>query len=436
MRILVVNCPVRPEAQPNNVPLGIYHVGATIRRLRPKAIIKYIDLNIYRPEITITEARVLCDWPCDVVMISGLLTTYSWQKQLVWMFRAINPNAKIILGGGLASNLRSKVLEWLPVDSVCVGEAEPVLPQMLNDLEANQLDRIYRGRPPVNLDDLAEMDWDEVDGLETYIKNPIWGKSAANSSFAPFSTERSLSIITSRGCPRKCKFCNRDVLGGRKHRMRTPKHVASEVYSLVEKYRIHFLGFIDDNFAVSKKRLWDIAQRLEPLAVHDILHWGGHPRFDEVDDLEFLKHLAKCGCVYLGFGGESANPEILKDMDKGNEPEQMARVLAYCREVGIHPNVTWMYNWPGETRSQIRDTVNFILEHAPENRSLFCATAYPNTALFTMVKDKIWETFGSLKKYVESLADATKPMVNYSAMDDDEWREVAELVKREEIEKI
>ena len=50
--------------------------------------------------------------------------------------------------------------------------------------------------------------------------------------------------------------------------------------------------------------------------------------------------------------------------------------------------------------------------------------------------DKIWETFGSLKKYVESLADATKPMVNYSAMDDDEWREVAELVKREEIEKI
>ena len=41
-----------------------------------------------------------------------------------------------------------------------------------------------------------------------------------------------------------------------------------------------------------------------------------------------------------------------------------------------------------------------------------------------------------LEKYVEELADATKPMVNLSAMDDDEWKEVAGFVERGEIEKI
>lgn len=436
MRILLVHPPVRPTALPNNVPLGIYHVGAMIHRLRPKAVIKYVDLNAYRPELDITAARVLLDWPCDVVMISGLLTTYKWQKQLAWMFSSINPQAKIILGGGLASNLRSKVLEWLPADSVCVGEAEPVLPQMLDDLEANRLDRVYRGKPPMDLDALPSMDWDEVDELEKYIVNPIWGAGAANSSYAPFHSKRSLSIITSRGCPRSCKFCNRDVLGGRKYRMRSSKHVATEVFSLVEKYGIDFMGFVDDNFAVSKTRLADIAERLQPLAMTDILHWGGHPRFDEVDDLEFLKHLAKSGCVYLGFGGESANVDILKDMEKGNEPEQMARVIGYCREVGIFPNTTFMWGWDGETREQIRDTVRFMLKHTPEQRSLFHATAYMNTGLFAAVKDKVWAKWGSLKKYVEQLADATKPLVNISAMDDNEWAEVMDLIQRGELEKI
>ena len=433
MRVLIVNPPIRAQSAPNNVPLGIYHVGNTIRHLRSDYEVKYIDLNAYRPEVGIHRVRQLLSWEADVLMVSGLLTTYAWQKQIIWMYRAMYPKAKIILGGGLASNLRSKVLEWFPVDAVCVGEFEPVAGQMLYDLENDNLDTVYRGKPPKDLDALPGMRWQDVQEIETYIKNPIWGASAANSSFAPFTSERSLSFITSRGCPRACKFCNRDILGGRKHRMRSAKSVVDEAEFLKMTYNIDFLGFIDDNFAVSKSRLKRIAEGLGGIGG---FRWGGHPRFDEVDDPVYLKYLHQCGCVYLGFGGESANPEILKDMDKGNKPEQMARVLAYCREAKIHPNTTWMMNWPGETREQIRDTVNFILEHAPENRSLFCATAYPNTALFTMVKDKIWSEFGSLKNYVEQLADATKPMINYTEMKDSEFWEVVELVKRGEIEKI
>ncbi len=434
MRILIVNCPIRAAtAKPNNVPLGIYHVGATIKALRPKTEIKYVDLNAYRPEISITEARVICDWPCDVVMISGLLTTYAWQKQLVWMFSSTRPNAKIVLGGGLASNLRSKVLEGLPVDAVCIGEEEPVMEQMLADLENDTWDRIYRGKPPRDLDALPGMDWADVEEIETYISNPIWGNSASNSSYAPFTMKRSLSFITSRGCPRKCKFCNRDILGGRKHRMRSAKAVCDEAEHLKQAYNLDFIGFVDDNFAVSKQRLGQIADGIAGIGG---LRWGGHPRFDEVDDLAYLKHLHQCGCVYLGFGGESANPEILASMNKGNEPEQMARVLAYCREAKIHPNVTWMAGYRGETRAQIRDTVNFILEHAPENRSIFAVTPYPNTALFTEVKDAIWSKFGSLKNYVQQLADATKPLLNISAMTDEEWREVMELIRTDRLEDI
>lgn len=433
MRILIVNCPIRAQSDPNNVPLGIYHVGNTIKSLRPNTEIKYVDLNAYRPEISLHRARKLLDWRADVFMVSGLLTTYSWQKQLTWMYSAMYPEAKIVLGGGLASNLRSKLLDWFPIDAVCVGEFEPVAEQMLNDMEDDTWDRVYRGKPPRDLDALAGMDWSDVQEIETYIKNPIWGAGASNSSFAPFTSERSLSFITSRGCPRACKFCNRDILGGRVHRMRSAKCVVDEAQLLKDTYNIDFLGFIDDNFAVSKKRLQQIAEGLAGIGG---LRWGGHPRFDEVDDLAYLKMLHQSGCVYLGFGGESGNRDILDDMSKGNQLDQMARVLAYCRESKIHPNATWMYGWPGETREQVRDTAQFILKHAPENKSMFCVQAYPNTELFTMVKDQVWSEFGSLKNYVEQLADATKPMVNYSAMTTDDFEEVAGLVQRGEIEKI
>ena len=433
MRILIVNCPIRAQSAPNNVPLGIYHVGQTIKSLRPGYEVKYVDLNAYRPEISLQRARKLIDWKADVFMLSGLLTTYSWQKQLTWMYSAMYPEAKIVLGGGLASNIRSKLLDWLPIDSVCVGEFEPVAEKMLDDFENESWDRVYRGKPPRDLDSLAGMNWQDVQELETYIKNPIWGASASNSSYAPFTSERSLSFITSRGCPRACKFCNRDILGGRVHRMRSAKCVVDEAEMLKMNYNIDFLGFIDDNFAVSKKRLQQIAEGLAGIGG---LRWGGHPRFDEVDDPAYLKMLHQCGCVYLGFGGESGNQDILDDMSKGNRLDQMARVIAYCREANIHPNCTFMAGWPGETREQIRDTAQFILKNCPENKSIFIATAYPNTALFTMVKDKIWSEFGSLKNYVEQLADATKPMVNYSAMKDSEFWEVVELIQKGEIEKI
>jgi hypothetical protein len=53
-----------------------------------------------------------------------------------------------------------------------------------------------------------------------------------------------------------------------------------------------------------------------------------------------------------------------------------------------------------------------------------------------MVKDRIWSQYGSLKNYVEKLADATKPMLNLSAMSNEEWKEVAGLVQNGELEKI
>jgi len=410
MKICLINCPIRTNAPPNNVPLGIYYLGAALKQHEIE--VKYVDLNIYRPEVTRDVAFMNIPPDCDIYGISGLITTFKWQKDIA-EYLGKNTKAKIISGGGLASNIGGELLEWIPfLDEVFTGEGENTLLAWLG------IDTVYD-----KIDEIPEPDWDSVEGLETYIANPIWGGEAKNSSYTPFRMSRSLNMISSRGCPFSCKFCSKLACGGNNYRPRSAESVADEFNGLVLGHSLDFIGFVDDNLTAS-------LSRLDSLRKHILFaKWGCHSRFDAFRSESDVKVIRDMGCVYAGFGGESANPYILKAMDKRNDPEHMKQVIEWCRRNGIHPNVTWMIGWPGETREQMRETAQFILQFAPENKNIFVATSYPGTELWEMTKGKILSVFPSVRDYVEQLGDATLPVMNYSALSDDEFIDITTMIK-------
>ena len=93
--------------------------------------------------------------------------------------------------------------------------------------------------------------------------------------------------------------------------MRTAEHIAKQVRGYVDKYDLDFIGFPDDNFAVNKKRI----KRMVPVFKEyglDKVRWGTHTRMDEADARAF--DMAESGCVYIGFGAESASAHTLKDL--------------------------------------------------------------------------------------------------------------------------
>jgi len=424
MKICFVNLPVRTSAPPNNVPLGIYYLGTDLKQQGYDVV--YVDLNLYRPEITLENAFSLIPVDCDIYCLSGLITTFKWQAALAKKIKA-EIGKPIISGGGLASNLKEKLLDFIPeLGIVFSGEGETSLGCLLRDLPETRL--VFT---PAVCDNLALVpDWENVVGIETYIRNPIWGGVAKNSSYIPFQMLRSLNMVTSRGCPFGCMFCSKDACGGRNYRTRTAEHVALEFNKLVTTYHLDFIGFVDDNMTADKARLRHMSNY--PL----LAKWGCHSRFDAFNNEQDLIDIKALGCEYLGFGGESANKEILASMRKNNNPEHMIRVLGWCRKTGVHPNVTWMMGWPGETRAQVRETAQFILQYAPENKNLFVATAYPGTGLWDMVESQVLGKYGNLRNYVEQLGDATLPVMNYSAMPDEEFNEVVAMVRSGELESL
>tara|TARA_R110002072_G_scaffold42805_3_gene120684 strand:- start:2520 stop:4214 length:1695 start_codon:yes stop_codon:yes gene_type:complete len=540
MKITFINMPLRETAAPNVPPEGPAILAAICRMYGAEPYI--LDLNAYRVKdeaainqglvngryLTLKETEEMIlqhlnkAGQQDVVAFSGMITTLKWQEEIAKMVRRHLPDTFIVSGNGLATEIRRGLFKWIPeLDAVARSEGDDVILSILNDAKqireygaskAYKISKLsnycigefegkirfqYEGDRPKDLDaipypafDLLISDPYGHNVLEDYINIPVWGLAANNSSATSFTMNRSLTSVSSRGCPYACAFCYRGAQGERNYGMRTSEHIAKQIRGYVDDYNLDFIGFPDDNFAVDKRRI----NRMVPVFKEyglDQVRWGTHTRMDEADAR--LKPMAESGCVYIGFGAESASERVLTFMNKGGfilrngleevtvngkkyeVPITMTNAIRNCHETGIHPNCTWIMGYPGEELQDLKISTAFILwqqeywssfhpagteEHknalAAVNRKMFTATAYPGTAMWDVVKPQLkkhfnisFDNFGkpvcdeNFHKYVLELDDATKvlnslngEMVNFSDMPLDTFLEAREHVDNDEIEKI
>ena len=539
MRVVFVNMPLRETAKPNTPPEGPGLLAARLRMYGASPTI--VDLNAYRfkdeaaagmpngRHITLQEATHLLGAHFskhghpDVIAFSGMITTLRWQENIAKICRSLAPDAFLVSGGGLATEIRAGLFGWIPeLDAVAHSEGDDTMLLCVRDVKLmkergvkqallssklspyamgmspNGRPRFfYEGDRPEDLDILPFAAWDLLEEdvlgnpvLEWYIETPVWGIAANNSSATPFTMERSLTAVSSRGCPYACAFCFRGAQGERNYGVRSAKKLAEEVRQNVDRYKIDFMGHPDDNFAVQPKRIEDLLAEYKDLNIR----WGTHTRLDETDKNR-AENMAKAGCVYIGFGAESASEATLTRMNKagfilrrgltpmrinGSEylfPETMLRGIKDCRRVGIHSNCTWIMGYPGETLADLKTSAAFILWQrelyteglmpgTPDyltaldsvNARMFTATAYPGTAMFKdpAAKGILTKTFGltfgpdgepvcdeALRQYVLELDDATKVMHNehgeplyFGAMSTDQFLEARMHADNGEIEKI
>jgi radical SAM superfamily enzyme YgiQ (UPF0313 family) len=439
MNILLINMPIRVQARPNVVPTGVGILSSLFRQKGHCCTI--LDLNIHRPPLSTAEiSKKLLGFGIefDLIGLSGMITTLRWQKLLAALCRELFPEGVLISGGGLASDFGEALFDWIPeLNAVALGEGEELLDEILGATDRLRGSRkVFGPKITPDLDTIPAVDWDSFE-METYLSNPVWGAGAGNSSWTPFEAKRSINLISSRGCPYSCRFCDRQATGGRNYRLAGTKRLMEDVREVIDRFQVDFIGFVDDNFIADRARLLDFL----PLMKETGILWGCHGRLNEIDE-PLAAALRAAGCVYIGFGGESADPEVLKRMNKKNSPTQMSVAVKACQRHGITPNCTWIMGYPGETRESLRKTARFILDHGLSQKNLFVATAYPGTAFFDEVKSKIFRAYASLEEYVLDLDDATKVLehngmlLNYSDMSDEEFLECRGYVEAGELGRI
>lgn len=503
-KIAFINMPLRESAPPNCLPYGICLLAAIVRERGADPSI--VDLNGIRENTPLSDndakSYILESFrqhgEPDIVALSGIITTLKWQEKIAKIIREILPDVFLVSGNGLATEFKGGLFNWIPeLNAVAHSEGDLSIVKIIFDalqIKSNGLKKasssgyldpyflgealgrprfIYDGGRPDDLDSLPLPAYDLLgdDIMERYINNPIWGGNSKNSSMAGFEVGRSMNTISSRGCPFNCHFCFRGATGEKKYGMRTARDFANEMEWYKQKYSVDFIGVLDDNFMVNKKRVIDFSNIMRNISVD----WGVHGRMDEAQD-ERIEAMVSGNCRYIGFGGESASAKTLKAMGKGgftltngmekigeySFPKTYINAIRNTNRMNINANCTWIMGYPGETLDDLKTTVAFIKWQesiqGEVNKNLFMATAYPGTKLFghPKVRERLMDGFGisydtnsqpvvndALRQYVLELDDATKLLadnsgriVNFSGMTDNQIEEAKFHVEYMETDKI
>ncbi len=203
--------------------------------------------------------------------------------------------------------------------------------------------------------------------------------------------KRWATVITSRGCPYNCIFCTVHQVMGKGWRARSPENVLEEMKQLRTRWEIEHLLIEDDNLTLDKKR----AEKLFDLIIKEDLGvtWStpNGVRADKLDE-NLIEKMKLAGCARLCVAPESGDQEVVNKIIKKNLNLKMVeKVVRWCKKYKLPVEAFFVIGFPGETKKQIRETLNYakkLLKLGLEEFSLFLATPFYGTELYKIAKEK------------------------------------------------
>lgn len=459
-KILFINPVIRENDVARHVPYGMAVLASLA--MKEGHLVQAFDANAWRPEDDGVLRQVVeaDDW--DVIATGGISTTYGYVKKICHAAKAYQPEALLVVGGGMLTSLPQDIMQLIPqVDIGVIGEALRTFNEILAQVDAKALDPakidgvIFRDEtgqlqftpPRALLEDLDSLPYPAYELFpleEVYFPN-----SQALFSEEGMTTRRRLDVNASFGCSLVCKFCFHLGLAGdmkyvkgdagqtevifdvpgsytRTIRYHSPDYIVKMVKHLRRRFEIDFVGFLDENLMtmdLSSKRTWLkaicecwIAEGLQPQCMRDGVehsakcrgvHWGGTSHATLCTP-EVLKIMRRSGCSHLVYGYESFSPQILRTLGKGATPENNIRSFFWTMEAGIRPIPNQIIGFPGEDFDSLQCSMR-AWEKLGIVVKPFFATPYPGSFWYHVYKDRILEQYdGNLDKFLSDLGDATE----------------------------
>jgi radical SAM superfamily enzyme YgiQ (UPF0313 family) len=211
-----------------------------------------------------------------------------------------------------------------------------------------------------DLDDLPFPDWTMLD-LRDYHDHQIIGMQL------PY-----LSVMASRGCVFRCSYCASPAVFPGGVRQRSPGNVVREIGQAVERYGVRYVGFHDDLFG------WDDDWSEAFCALMEAQPWKVrwacmvHPFTFRRRGIAKLRAWQRAGADVLAIGLQSADPATLSRIHRSRaEPDELARVIAMARQVGIFTKVEFIYGLPGDTAASMDRSSRWAMEASPDAVKFF-----------------------------------------------------------------
>ena len=305
----------------------------------------------------------------DVIGFTAMTHEINVVSKLVNKCRDIRSDTYIVVGGVHISALPEETLKMMPcVDFGIIGEGEESFIKLLSCIEN------------------GNNDLSVIDGLafRNANKDIVWSYSdrIANLDLLPhpnckhFARAKVYNIIATRGCPYSCVFCMRAM--GKKVRKRSVDNIISEMENAIKYLSPKQFVFYDETFTVDKKFVHRLCDEIIDRGIRDKIKWVAMTRADTIDD-STMKKMKDAGLIYIEFGVESGNDEVLKRIKKGISKQEASYAVNLAKKHDIRVGCDFILGHPYETLDTALDTIRFASELNADIINLEIMVPYPGT---------------------------------------------------------
>ena len=367
----------------NAIPsLGLAYLAAVAERDGHE--VRILDATLGRgwPEV----AQAGKDFQPQVVGITAKTPSFANAVRTVETLRPILPGARFVVGGSHPTAMPEPTLATGAFDFLVLGEGEATLVELLGALEAGtEVDAIpglaflKDGRAVFTAprDPIADLD-----SLPFPARHLLPSLSAYSPTAASYRRLPLVHIMTSRGCPSRCNFCDRAIFGER-YRARSAGNVLSEVEECLSRHGAKEVRFFDDTFTINRRRLTAICDGMRRLKVP----WTCLTKAEAVD-LEMLQTMRAAGCWQVLYGLESGDDRILATLGKRNTVAMNRQAVAWARQAGIRVRADFLVGSPAETPESLQRTLDFAKELDIDFAHFNKFVPFPGTTFYRMLVDQ------------------------------------------------
>lgn len=401
-------------------PIGIAHVAAVLKKQGHDVTIYNQDKEHF-PDDHLTH--FLDNNRYDMVGISIIAGYYQYRK-LLGLSGAINKSKNrpfYVIGGHGPSPDPEYFLKKTGADSVVIGEGESTIVELVNALEAGRSLHGIKGIAFHDGNELVVNDRrlliKDIDSIPwpAYELFPIDYYRLMRDAHST-SSDFLMPVLSGRGCIFKCNFCYRMDEG---FRARSSVAIIEEIKFLQQQYRINYIEFADELLMSSTKRTAELCTAF--LEANLKLKWFCNGRLNFAKP-EVLRLMKKAGCVFINYGIESMDDQILKNMNKSLTSSIIIDGIQATLDAGISPGFNIIFGNIGENRETLEKGVEFLLKYddGAQRRTIRPVTPYPGSPLYYYAIEK-----GLLKDcadfYENKHINSDLLSVNFTQLSDEEF---------------
>lgn len=370
----------------NRLPnLGLCYLAAMAKKIGWK--VKIIDA----PALGLTSSKIVEiikeENPGAVGLTASTPGIYK-AAEVAGGIKQVCPEVFVLIGGPHLTALPIRTLQdFEAFDIGVIGEGEHTLVELLNHLESRaEISQIagivYRKegkvfftspRPYISdLDELPFPAWELLPALDRFYRPSLQCLRRLPATI----------LVTSRGCPYRCIFCDQSVFGNRV-RAHSANYVVDMVKYLKQKYAIREFAFQDECLLSFKERAIEISEQF--LRKNLKISWTIQARVDQVES-KVLRLFKKAGCWQIQIGIESGDEKVLRILQKGIRKEQIQDVCRKVKEAGISLKGFFILGNPGETLNSMKETLRFALSLPLDDFQLTYFTPYPGSPIYSEIE--------------------------------------------------